>query len=278
MARKDLKRRFLLSQVQKTAKPAKFAQVAKQRSKMEGEKKLLIVANWKMNCNIFEAKKLASEIVDGLKRINYKNLEIVLCPPFTALSTLYSLVKLPNLILGAQNCHFLPCGAYTGEISPKMLKDFCQYIILGHSERRRYFAEDDSLINRKIKGALEYNLKPIICVGEWKKGEKSEGILNQVKKAISGLKEKEIKNLVFAYEPVWAIGTGDEAEPSYANKIIKEIKKSVSEDIPVLYGGSVDSSNISGFVKQPLIDGALVGGASLKAKEFLKIVKKVAKS
>lgn len=239
--------------------------------------KKYIVGNWKMNCNVFEAKKLAEEIVISLRSTDYGNLEIVLCPPFTALESVAQIVKKQKVAvkMGAQNCHFLPCGAYTGEISSKMLKDFCDYVIIGHSERRKYFDENDDLINKKIRAALEYGLKPIICVGEWKKGDSEKGILKQTKGAIKGLKEEQIKNLIFAYEPVWAISTSQDREdcdPSYANKIIKEIKKTVSQPILVLYGGSVDSSNISGFIKQEMIDGALVGGASIKAKEFIKII------
>jgi len=239
----------------------------------------IIVGNWKMNGTREEAKELVSGIISGLQDVEYGQIKIILCPPFTALAIVSEILNKQRMEikLGAQNCHFLPCGAYTGEISPKMVADFCQYVILGHSERRRYFNEDDALVNRKIKSALEYNLRPIVCVGEWKKGDSSQGILSQVKEAIKGLKRDSLRNLIFAYEPVWAIGTGDEADPSYANKIIKEIKEAVGQNISVLYGGSVTSSNISGFVKQPLIDGALVGGASIKAKEFVKIIKRVMK-
>jgi triosephosphate isomerase len=239
----------------------------------------IIVGNWKMNGTREEAKELVSGIISGLQDVEYGQIKIILCPPFTALAIVSEILnkQMTEIKLGAQNCHFLPCGAYTGEISPKMVADFCQYVILGHSERRRYFNEDDALVNRKIKSALEYNLRPIVCVGEWKKGDSSQGILSQVKEAIKGLKRDSLRNLIFAYEPVWAIGTGDEADPSYANKIIKEIKEAVGQNISVLYGGSVTSSNISGFVKQPLIDGALVGGASIKAKEFVKIIKRVMK-
>jgi triosephosphate isomerase len=237
--------------------------------------KKIIAGNWKMNCNIAEAKRLAKDLVNNLECLDFRNLEIVICPPFTVLSVVSQIIQSSGIKLGAQNCHFLPCGAYTGEISPKMVVDFCQYVILGHSERRKYFGETDEIINKKIKASLEYNLKPIVCVGEWKKGDDSQGILSQVKKAIKNLKEKEIKKLTFAYEPVWAIGTGDEAEPSYANKIIREIKEIVGRPIFVLYGGSVDASNISAFIKQEMIDGVLVGGASIKAREFLKIISKV---
>lgn len=240
--------------------------------------KKIIAGNWKMNCSIEEAKKLAEEIINGLKNIDVSKIEIILCPPFTALSVVSQIIQSSNhpiIRLGAQNCHFLPCGAYTGEISPKMVADFCQYVILGHSERRKYFGETDEMVNKKIKASLECNLNPIVCVGEWKKGDSSQGIFKQVKEAIKNLKEKEIKKLIFAYEPVWAIGTGNEADPSYANKIIKEIKETVGKPIPVLYGGSVDSSNILGFIKQKMIDGALAGGASIKGKEFVKIINKM---
>ena len=172
----------------------------------------------------------------------------------------------------------MPCGAFTGEISTKMLKDFCQYVILGHSERRKYFNEDDKLISKKVRVALDNNLTPIICVGEFKKGEKSHLILSQVKNTLSEVRNEDLDKVIFAYEPVWAISTTadrEDCEPSYAAKIIREIKETTYNKSPVLYGGSVDASNISGFVAYDIIDGVLVGGASLKAKEFIKIIEKV---
>jgi triosephosphate isomerase len=243
-------------------------------------KEVYLVANWKMNCNLSEASLLTEEILKNLTPEETKNLKIIFCPPFTALERVWDIIKRNKVkvAMGAQNCHFMPCGAFTGEISPKMLLDFCQYVILGHSERRQYFGETDRIINKKIRAAIDTGLRPIVCVGEAKKGEKSQVILSQVKNALEGLEEKYQKQVIFAYEPVWAIGTGDEAEPSYANKIIKEIKEILLEKTPVLYGGSVTSSNISSFIAQEMIDGALIGGASLKAQEFLKIIKKVKKN
>lgn len=236
-----------------------------------------VIGNWKMYCNVSQARQLVAEITTGLTSQSAKDLEIVLCPPFTALYVVYqdiqSLTSL-KIKLGAQNCYFMPFGAYTGEISPSQLKDFCQYVILGHSERRRYFAEDDKLINKKIKSAIKFGLKPIVCIGEQKRGDNKEGIFKQAESAISGLQPGQIKKIIFAYEPVWAIGTGKQPEPAYANKIIKEIKN-VTKAKVVLYGGSVDGENVGGFVKQPDIDGFLVGGASLSAKEFLKIINQV---
>lgn len=239
--------------------------------------KKVLVGNWKMNCNKKEAEKLTKEVVSNIGNFNFLNLEIVLCPPFTALETVYRIVREggAKIKLGAQNCYFLPYGAYTGEVSPRMLADFCDYVILGHSERRRYFNEDDALINKKIKAVLEEGLRPIVCVGEWEKGDSKEGILEQVRRAIQNINSEHMKKLIFAYEPVWAIGTGDEAEPTYANKIVREIKEITNGSVFVLYGGSVTSSNILNFIAQPMIDGALIGGASIKSEEFLKIIEKV---
>jgi len=242
-----------------------------------------LVANWKMNCNAAEAKELVHGIIKGIEncKLKIENLNIVLCPPFTALQSVSLIIHssdYPFIQLGAQNCHFMPCGAFTGEISTKMLKDFCQYVILGHSERRKYFNEDDKLISKKVRVALDNNLTPIICVGEFKKGEKSHLILSQVKNTLSEVRNEDLDKVIFAYEPVWAISTTadrEDCEPSYAAKIIREIKETTYNKSPVLYGGSVDASNISGFVAYDIIDGVLVGGASLKAKEFIKIIEKV---
>jgi len=242
-----------------------------------------VVANWKMNCNISEAKALVSEIIESYKKLKIVNckLKIVLCPPFTALQSVSLIIRSSDysfIHLGAQNCHFMPCGAYTGEISPKMLKDFCDFVILGHSERRKFFGETDELINKKIRTVLDVGLCPIVCIDEYKKGEKSEIIFNQVEKAIQDVKEKDLEKIIFAYEPIWAISTSadrQDCEPSYASKIIKEIKELLHNKTPVFYGGSVDVSNISAFVNEQMLDGFLVGGASLKPKSFIKIIETV---
>ena len=238
-----------------------------------------IVANWKMNCNLQEAKALVTETANSLQSTDYSGVKIILCPPFTALEAVRAVVGSQKAVvgLGAQNCHFMPCGAFTGEVSPKMPKDFCDYVILGHSERRKHFEETDALINRKIKAALEVGLKPIVCVGESQKGEKSDIILSQVKNAVKDIRNEDLSKIIIAYEPVWAISTSQDCEncePSYAAKIIKEIKEELHAEIPVLYGGSITSSNISSFLGQEIIDGVLVGGASLKAKEFIKIIER----
>jgi len=241
------------------------------------KKEMLLVANWKMYGTKKEGIKLISAIKSGLKNLSTEGLTIVLCPPFTFLEKAKESIEGTRLKLGAQNCHFLPCGAYTGEISPLMLVDYCQYVIIGHSERRRYFFETDQLINEKIKAALEAGLRPIVCVGEKQKKhkkEKDEEVLNQVKAAVADLDNKKMAQLIFAYEPVWAIGTGNEADPSYANRMSQLIKESLPMNVPVLYGGSVEPDNVLGFFKQKMIDGVLIGGASLQASQFLKIIQK----
>lgn len=242
--------------------------------------KKFVVGNWKMNCTLRQSEKLAKEIFNGLSEAKNGRVEIVVCPPFTSLPIVKSIFNGPKtqVKLGAQNCHFMPCGAYTGEISPKMVADFCQYVILGHSERRKYFKEDTPLVNRKIDATIENGLRPIVCVGEWKKGEGAKGVFHQVKQVVEALTKEKLKKTIFVYEPVWAISAisgGESADPSYANKIIKQIKEILVINIPVLYGGSVDASNISGFIAQEMLDGVLVGGASIKAKEFLRIIEKM---
>lgn len=242
--------------------------------------KKLIIANWKMNpISLKEAESLFNSFKKEIK--NIKDIEIVICPPFIYLSDL----KLKNLKLGAQNCFWKNQGAYTGEISPLMLKDLgVEYVIIGHSERRNYLGETDEMINKKLLAALESGLKVILCIGETleqKKGGIQKKVvqkqLNLDLKEIKNLKFK-IKNLVVAYEPVWAIGTGNYCQPEEALEMINFIKlktKSLKLKTKVLYGGSVDAKNVAGYVKYPEIDGALVGGASLNPTEFKKIINKI---
>ena len=213
--------------------------------------------------------------------------EKVLCPPFISLATVKELIKGTSIKLGAQNMYFEPGGAYTGEISPTMLAGLCEFVILGHSERRGYFGETDQLVNKKVKAALGAGLIPIICVGESLEqnnaGETVSFVTRQVKAAFNGI--ALAKKTVVAYEPIWAIGTGRAATGDQANATIKVIRDtvaqiygdSVAEAMRILYGGSVNSANIAEFIKQPEIDGALVGGASLKAPDFLGIVEQTAK-
>jgi len=247
-------------------------------------RKPLIAGNWKMNTNVDEAISLVRAMVSELDEI--AGVEKVLCPPFISLATVKELVKNTSIQLGAQNMHFEDRGAYTGEISPLMLVNLCQFVILGHSERRQYFAETDDVINKKVKKVIEFGLNPILCVGESlednESGRTEQIIARQVKAGLSGI--KPAGQMVVAYEPVWAIGSGRAATGKQANSTISLIRSTIAgfwdnntaQAVRILYGGSVTSSNIAEFIAQPEIDGALVGGASLKANEFVGIVSQTA--
>ena len=244
----------------------------------------LIAGNWKMNTTVEEAEKLALDMLARLDRI--EGVEKVLCPPFISLAPLWKLLKGSSIKLGAQNMHFEANGAYTGEISPLMLKKLCQFVILGHSERRRYFGESNEIINSKVKAAMASELKPILCVGERleenETGRAKEIISRQINQCLSNI--TPTYNIVIAYEPVWAIGTGRAASGEQAAATIKFIRDTLvklwnedtARDIRILYGGSVTSNNIAEFISQAEIDGALVGGASLKASEFSSITQQTA--
>lgn len=244
----------------------------------------LIAGNWKMNTRLEEAENLVRAMLAELDSID--GVEKVLCPPFISLAILKELTKTTSVKLGAQNMHFEDRGAYTGEISPLMLTDLCDFVILGHSERRQYFAETDEIINKKVKKALEFGFKPILCVGESLEDNEAGGtekmITKQVKADLAGV--SPTSQLVIAYEPVWAIGTGRAATGKQANITISLIRSIVAnlwnretaKAVRILYGGSVTSSNIAEFIAEPEIDGALVGGASLKASEFVSIVSQTA--
>lgn len=244
--------------------------------------KPLMVANWKMNMDMKEAVSFIDRFKVLIK--NIKKNEIVICPPFTLLYKFKKLLNKTNIILGAQNMYFEEKGAFTGEISALMLKDIgCEYVILGHSERRQYFNENDRLINQKIKTALRHNLKPILCVGETL-GQKTSNqttkiIKNQLLNCLNTIDGSAMKNIVIAYEPVWAIGTGKNATPEQAEEVHKFIRgllssmynQRVSNNTRIIYGGSVKESNIKNLMKMKNINGALVGGASLDAKGFGRI-------
>jgi triosephosphate isomerase (TIM) len=248
----------------------------------EGQMRRPIIAgNWKMNTTVAEAIKLVKEIQPELE--NYSNIEKIICPPFISLIPVYSLIEGTQTKLGAQNLYFEENGPYTGEISPIMLSGYCQYVILGHSERRQYFYETDSLICQKIKAAVSYGLKPILCVGEslaeFEAGKSGDVVASQLESSLKGVTRAD--SLVIAYEPVWAIGTGKSASGQQAETIIKMIRaviekkynQNIALNLPVIYGGSVNPANITEFVSQPDIDGALVGGSSLKAQDFISIIK-----
>jgi triosephosphate isomerase len=240
----------------------------------------LIAGNWKMNTTVAEAMELASSMRAGLDKI--EGIEKVVCPPFISLTAVGRILQDSSVRLGAQNMYFEAKGAYTGEISPIMLKGLVQFVILGHSERRWCFGETDEVINKKVQAALDFGLKPILCVGERleenEAGETERVISKQLTGSLDGI--KPTLDLVIAYEPVWAIGTGRAADGLTAKTTIKYIRdilaklwdSDVAQEVRVLYGGSVTSNNIAEFVSQSEIDGALVGGASLKADEFPSIV------
>lgn len=229
--------------------------------------KPLIVANWKMNpVTIKEAEELFSSISEGVK--NIENAEVVICPPFIYLPLL------KGLTLGAQDSYWEEKGAYTGEVSVAMLKEMgCKYIIIGHSERRKYFNETDEMVNRKVKTTLEAGLIPIVCIGETegeREMDKTEDVLEkEIKQGLDGV---DISKIVIAYEPIWAIGTGNPCDIEEAKRMKEIIQKMLSKDIRILYGGSANANNAEGYLKQAEFNGLLVGGASLSAKEFVEIV------
>jgi triosephosphate isomerase len=242
----------------------------------------LIAGNWKMNTTAAEGERLVLEMLERLDRI--EGVEKVLCPPFVSLVGINMMLQNSSIKLGAQNMHFESKGAYTGEVSPLMVAELCEFVILGHSERRWYFGETDGIVNKKVKAALANKLKPILCVGERleenEAGKTEDVISRQVRGALNGI--EPVPDLVIAYEPVWAIGTGKAASGKQAAATIRFIRglvselwnKSTAQDLRILYGGSVTGANVAEFVAIPEVDGALVGGASLKADEFVDIVKK----
>ena len=245
-------------------------------------RKKIIAGNWKMNMLPNEAINFITELEPLVK--DTKN-EVVLCVPYTDLFYSILTAQNSNIKIGAQNMHFEEKGAYTGEVSAKMLKSIgVEYVIIGHSERRQYFNETDETVNKKLKVAFENELKPIVCVGETleqrEAGKAEEIITNQTKLALDGLSNNQVENTIIAYEPIWAIGTGKTATKEDANQSIKAIRnkiaeiygKEVAEKVIIQYGGSVKSSNAKELFTMSDIDGGLVGGASLKADEFSKIV------
>lgn len=247
-------------------------------------RKPLVAGNWKMNMTVADARHLVSEMVPGLQ--SKAGVDKVICPPHTALLAVSSLLEGSDIHLGAQNMYWETAGAYTGEISPNMVAEFCEYIILGHSERRAFFGESDEDVNRKVQAAFAHGLSPILCVGETLEeyeGDRTyEVVFRQVKMGLEGIEFEggDGTNLVIAYEPIWCIGTGHAATPADANKIIADVIRpalvelfgeSMAYKIRVLYGGSVNGENAKDFFMQPEIDGALVGGASLKVTDYIQI-------
>ena len=245
----------------------------------------VIAGNWKMNMLPNEAMSFINELEPNVKNAKC---EIILCVPYTDL--FYSLLTAQNtnIKIGAQNMHWEESGAYTGEVSPNMLKCInVEYVIIGHSERRQYFAETNETVNKKIKSALKHELIPILCVGETaiqrEKGIQEEVIKEQIKKALSEISQDDAKKIIIAYEPIWAIGTGKVATKEDANNMLKCIRKEienlysvdVAQNISLLYGGSVKKENAKELFSTSDIDGALIGGASLKVEEFNEIIKQM---
>jgi len=246
-------------------------------------KKKIIAGNWKMNKSVAEAVDLASDIKDELS--DFRDADIVLCPPFTALKAVGDIITQTHIKLGAQNMHWASDGAYTGEISAGMLRDiYCHYVILGHSERRAMFGETDEIVNKKVKAALAGNLLPIVCVGEVlqerESGSAKDVVKNQITGSLDGLGD-DIGKVIIAYEPVWAIGTGKVATPEQAQEMHAYIRQvlaaiageEVAQSIRIQYGGSMKPSNAGELLSQPDIDGGLIGGAALDARSFVEIVK-----
>jgi triosephosphate isomerase len=250
-------------------------------------RKPFVAGNWKMNKSVEEARLLVSEMGRGLKEI--EGVEKILCPPFTSLVAVNALLQGTGIGLGAQNMHWEEKGAFTGEISPSMVAEFCKYVIIGHSERRTYFYETNETVNKKVHAALKAGLTPIVCIGEtlaeYESGKTAEVVGRQAREGLKGINAGTAETIVIAYEPVWAIGTGrassgENAESVHRDVIRPALKEMFGEQtaqaIRILYGGSVTAGNAAEFFSQINIDGALVGGASLKADEFVKITRAAA--
>jgi len=244
----------------------------------------IVAGNWKMNKTVAEARDLVSKMSAPLREI--VNVEKVFCPPFTLISSVAAMLEGTGIGLGAQNMHWEEKGAFTGEVAPNMVKEFCNYVIIGHSERRAYFGETDETVNRKLRAALKFDLTPIVCVGEtldqYESGLTEEVVRRQIKLGFADVDSASASRIVVAYEPVWAIGTGKASSAENANNVhAKFIRPALSElfgeanaqAIRIQYGGSVTAANAAELFAMSDIDGALVGGASLKVDEFVAIVK-----
>jgi triosephosphate isomerase len=250
-------------------------------------RKPFVAGNWKMNRTGEEARLLVAELLPGLQAV--AGVECALCPPFPYLMQLANMLAGTGVGLGAQNMHWEASGAYTGEVAPKMVVEFCQYVILGHSERRAYFFETDEMVNKKVKAALAVGLTPILCVGETlaenEAGRTSEVVVRQTRQGLDGLTSEQAVKVVIAYEPVWAIGTGRAATSEQAQAVHATIIRPVlaelfgnaaAQAMRIQYGGSVNAKNAAELFSMADIDGALVGGASLKAADFTAIVQAAA--
>lgn len=248
----------------------------------------IIAGNWKMNKTVEEARSLVFSM--SLKLREIEGVDKVLCPPFPALLAVSALLQGTDIRLGAQNLHWEEKGAFTGEVAPNMVAEFCKYVIIGHSERRAYFGETDETVNRKVHAAMKHDLTPIVCVGEtedeYESGRTGEVVRRQIGLGLADVSPAKAAGLVVAYEPVWAIGTGKASSGENANAVLADhirpalaglFGAETARAIRIQYGGSVTASNAHEFFSQPEIDGALVGGASLKQDEFVGIVKAASK-
>lgn len=251
-------------------------------------RKPLVAGNWKMNKTVAETRDLVFKLSAKLREV--KNVEKVLCPPFISLMAASSLLEGSGIGLGAQNMHWEEKGAFTGEVSPVMVKELCAYVILGHSERRTYFGETDEIVNRKLIAAQAFDLTPIVCIGEtleqYESKQTQDVVSRQIRLGLKDVAADFASRIVVAYEPVWAIGTGKASTGDEANIVIKDFIRpaiaelygeQVAQAIRVLYGGSVTGTNAAEFFAQPDIDGALVGGASLKLDDFVAITQAAVK-
>ena len=244
-------------------------------------RKPIIAGNWKMNKTLAEAVAFVNDVKD---RVNNENVEAVICAPFLALKDLKEVTKGTNIKVGAQNMHFEESGAFTGEVAPSMLKEIgVDYVVIGHSERREYFNETDETVNKKVLKALEHDILPILCCGETleqrEAGETKAVCKVQVEKALENVAKEDLSKVVIAYEPIWAIGTGKTATAEDANDVISYIREVVkglygdlANEVRIQYGGSVKPANVAEIMAQSDIDGALVGGASLAADDYVKLV------
>ena len=244
----------------------------------------MVAGNWKMNKGLYETRDLIREMIPALHDV--EEVEVVICPPFVGLGVARRELDGSTIKLGAQNMHWADSGAFTGEISPVILKELCEYVILGHSERRAMFGETDETVNKKVLAALAHGLKPIVCVGETleenQSGITAEVVSRQVRADLAGLTQEQADQVVIAYEPVWAIGTGLAATPEGANAVHKDVIRpilremfgeEIGDGMRILYGGSVNPGNAEELFGQSDINGGLIGGASLKAESFIALVK-----
>lgn len=247
----------------------------------------LVAGNWKMNKTVEQARSLVAEMVPGLQEV--KTVEKVICPPFLSLMPISAMLVGTDIGLGAQNVFWEKSGAFTGEVSPDMVKEFCKYVIIGHSERRTYFGENDETVNKRTLAAMANGLTAIVCIGETlaenEAGQTSQVLERQILEGLKNIPAELLSQLVIAYEPVWAIGTGRAATGVDANRVVAAMirpvlrelyGRQIAEQTRVLYGGSVTGANAAEFFSQPEIDGALVGGASLKPADFVAIVRAAA--